>query len=248
MTEHELLPPDMLEAYGELQNLLLAIEDVNSFLHEVAVLAAEVFTPSAACGITLRRDGEVRTAARSNELAVRIDELQYGRGVGPCLQALHTGQPVIATDLSADDRWGDYRLHAIAHGVGACMCLPLTAHHTTIGALNLFITHPHNFTDSEVSRATAFAGQASGAVSIALRVANQTTLEGQLRDALASRAVIDQALGLVMGQLRCTAEHAFATLREASINRNVKMRAIAAEVIQNMTGHPAQPSRPFVQR
>jgi AmiR/NasT family two-component response regulator len=49
--------------------------------------------------------------------------------------------------------------------------------------------------------------------------------------ALASRSVIDQAVGIVMAQRRCTAEDAFATLLTVSQRRNVKLRAVAAELV-----------------
>jgi GAF domain-containing protein len=241
-------PSDLTAAYGELQNLLIASSAIEDFLRELAVLAAGVIPPSAACGITLRRDNQLITAAASSELASQVDELQYGRGDGPCLQALRTGKVVMVPDLAVDDRWGDYRLHAIAHGVAASLSIPLSVGETTVGALNLYSTLRHNFSESEVVRVTAFAGQASGAISLVLRQANQVELEGQLREALSSRTVIDQALGLVMGERRCTAREAFAVLREASQNRNVKLQIVAAELIETMTGFPAEFPRPFVQR
>ena len=238
---------DLAAAYGELQNLVISGAEVDDFLRELAMLAAGVLTPAAACGITLRRDNQFVTAAASSELASQVDELQYGRGNGPCLQALRTGQIVTVTDLAADDRWGDYRLHAIAHGVAASLSVPLTVDHATLGALNLYSTEAHTFTDAEVRRVTAFAGQASGALSLVLRQANQAVLEGQLKDALAARSTIDQALGLIMGQQRCNAETAFAVLREASQNRNIKLHSVAADLIETMTGYPPQPPRPFLE-
>jgi hypothetical protein len=50
------------------------------------------------------------------------------------------------------------------------------------------------------------------------------------RRALASRAVIDQALGIIMAQERCPSTHAFAVLRNASQNRNTKLRDIARQI------------------
>ena len=242
------LMPDLASAYGELQNLLIATADVSDFLHELANLAAAVIEPVASCGITLRRDGQPMTVAASGDLANQVDELQYGRGVGPCLQALHTGEIVAVEDLSAEDRWGDYPVHAIARGVAGSLSVPLIAAGTSVGALNLYTTIAHQFSAAEISQASAFAAQASGALTLVLRQANQAVLEGQLREALSSRAVIDQAIGVVMGERKCSASEAFEVLREASQHRNVKLQAVAAGLIQTMTGHPAQPPRPFTQR
>lgn len=239
---------DLASAYGELQNLLIDTPDVNGFLRDLAGLAVALIAPIASCGITLRRDGQPMTVAASGDLASLVDELQYGRGVGPCLEALHTGHIVVVADLAADDRWGDYRLHAIASGVGGSLSIPLTTGSTPVGALNLYTTQPHAFSAAEITQATAFAAQASGALTLVTRQANQAVLEGQLREALSSRAVIDQALGILMGQRECSSADAFAILRAQSQHRNVKLQFVAAELIQKVTGAPAQPPRPFTQR
>jgi GAF domain-containing protein len=240
--------PDLASAYGELQNLLIDTPDVNNFLRDLAGLAVALIAPIDSCGITLRRDGQPMTVAASGDLASLVDELQYGRGVGPCLEALHTGHIVVVSDLATDERWGDYRLHAIANGVSGSLSIPLTAGSAPVGALNLYTTQPHDFTAAEIGQATAFAAQASGALTLVMRQANQAVLEGQLREALSSRAIIDQALGILMGQRQCSAADAFAILREQSQHRNVKLQTVAAELIQTVTGAPAQPPRPFTQR
>lgn len=100
---------------------------------------------------------------------------------------------------------------------------------------------PHAF-DSHVDRAQAFATQAAAALTVVVRQADQVRLSDQLRQALESRAVIDQALGIVMAQNRCDEAAAFAVLRNASQNRNKKLRDVAATVIESVTGRP--PARP----
>ena len=84
-------------AYGELQNLLLHGSDLADFLSQVAILAASVLA-GVSCGITLRRDREVATVATSDSFASHVDEIQYGRGQGPCLQALHSSLEVLVED------------------------------------------------------------------------------------------------------------------------------------------------------
>jgi hypothetical protein len=95
---------ELAAAYSELQNLLLEGSDVTAFLDQVTRLAAAV-APATACSITMRRDQQVTTAASSDNLALAVDEIQYGRGQGPCLEALHTGRVVPVPDLAADVRW-----------------------------------------------------------------------------------------------------------------------------------------------
>lgn len=240
--------PDLASAYAELQNLLISTSELNEFLDELAALAVAVITPVASCGITLRRDGQPMTVAASSPLAREIDELQYGRGMGPCLQAMRTGKMVAVTDLAAENRWGDYPSHAMERGVAGSLSLALTSGSASVGAMNLYTTAAHVFSNAEIAQATAFAGQASGALSLVIRHATQLTVESQLREALASRAVIDQAIGAIMGHRQCSAADAFAFLRETSQQQNVKLHNVAAALIETITGHPPGPPRPFTQR
>jgi AmiR/NasT family two-component response regulator len=62
---------------------------------------------------------------------------------------------------------------------------------------------------------------------------------------MASRTTIDQALGILMGQLHCTADDAFAVLRNMSQDTNTKLREVAAAIITRTTGAPPRPSPPI---
>ncbi|MEO7260428.1 MAG: GAF and ANTAR domain-containing protein [Jatrophihabitantaceae bacterium] len=228
--------------------MLLDGPDVGRFLQHAAELATTMVVPPAACGIALRRDDQLSTVAHSGELAIQADEIQYGRGQGPCLESVRTAMIIHVADLATDERWPSYRSHALAHGVRSSLSLPLIVDGYSVGALNLYIATPHDFHGAEVAQASAFAAQTSIALTIVLRHADQVALEDQLRTTLATRAVIDQALGIVMGQRACTASDAFAVLREASQHRNRKLHEIAAELIETITGQPPQPPRPFIRR
>ncbi|MEX5710186.1 GAF and ANTAR domain-containing protein [Parafrankia sp. FMc6] len=238
--------PDLAAAYVELTALLLSTADVVGFLEQLAVLAADVVVPPASCGITLRRDHQPYTVATSDELAEQLDEVQYGGGQGPCLDALRTGTVIEVTDMAAEIRWGTFPGHALAHGVRGSLSLPLFQHSASIGALNLYFRHPCVLTNAERHRAEGFARQATIALNVVLRHAEQATLSDQLRRALSSRAVIDQAIGILMAQQRCTAEDAFAILRQTSQNSNRKLRDVAAALIKAVTGQPPQPPPGFI--
>lgn len=240
-------PLDLAAAHVERQSLILDGPDVADFLYELAVLAAAI-VPGTHCGITLRRDGQLATVASSDEVAMQMDELQYLGGRGPCLSAMHEGARIEVPDLSAETRWGDYAGHALSNGVRSVFSLPLTLDGDTRGALNLFAVTPHAFTDADLTRAEAFTRQATTALTILLRHAATRALDDELRDALATRAVIDQALGILMVTRKISSHEAFEILRHTSQTTNRKVSAIAAELIETMTGHPPEPPRPLTQR
>ena len=233
-------------AAAELQELLLATEDITGFLDELAALTVRVLSGDLSCGITLRRDGSATTVASSDTRASQVDEIQYGHHEGPCLRSMGTGQVVVVEDLATDDRWSDYQMPALAHGVRSSLSLPLHADGGVIGhadggvmgALNIYATQPRAFGPHQQEVARRFADEASRGLALAVRMAERTEMTAHLQTALASRAVIDQALGIIMGQNRCTSHEAFEILRTASQHRNVKLRDIAVQMVTAVSGQP----------
>jgi GAF domain-containing protein len=225
-------------AVAELQQLLLTTDDITDFLNRLTALTVEVLSGDLSCGITLRRDRRAITVASSDDRAAQVDEIQYGHDAGPCLRSLATGEPVVVDDLADDHRFGGYRLPALGHGIRSSISMPLHVGGGVVGALNVYATAPHAFGAHEQEIGARFADEASRALALALRMAEHSEMSVHLQNALASRAVIDQALGVVMGQNRCTADEAFEVLRTASQNRNVKLRDIAAEIVTAVSGQP----------
>jgi GAF domain-containing protein len=228
------------------QTLLVSTPKVEDFLAEVAGLAANVVVPPASCGITTHYNGMPRTIATSDQRAALADEEQYGHGEGPCLESMDTGQVVAVDDQSSDQRWPAYRTAALDLGVQCSLSYPLSVQGESVGALNLYgFDRPHGFTEDDRRRAAGFASQAASAMAVAIRFSRTAETASQLEQALHSRSVIDQAIGVLMGQQRCDAEAAFALLRTHSQNNNRKLRDVAADIISRITGKPPIDSRAF---
>lgn len=236
---------DVAASVTELQNLLLATSGVADFLNEVAVLAARTVAPDLSCGITLQPDERPVTVGSSDVRAAQVDELQYEVDDGPCLRAMTGEKQVIIADTLGPERWGGFSARAAANGIRSTLSLPLTASGIT-GALNLYAPVPDAFGEAEIQRAEIFAASASAALALSSRQASAAALTSQLREALASRAVIDQAIGVIMAQERCSSDKAFTILRNASQNRNTKLRDIAHQIVTSVSGQPPQPT-PFGQ-
>lgn len=235
-------PLGVAAAVAELQATLLSTESLERFLYELTVLAVRAVDPGRlSCGITLQMDGQPATVASSDETAMRLDEIQYGLDSGPCLQALHTGQPVHVHDMSTETRWDPYPAHVLAQGGRALLSLPLVVKGTTFGAMNLYAYRAGAFGEAATARASQLAAQAAGAVGMAVRLSAQTALTEQLKEALASRTVIAQATGIVMAQQQCDPEEAFRVLRKASQDGNVKLREVAAKIV---AAYPPAAARP----
>jgi len=232
--------------FQRLQAVMLSARGIESFLQQLSELATGAADQSISCGITARRDGRPLTVASSDERANALDESQYAVAEGPCLHSLATGVPVLISDVDQEIRWPDYLPAARAQGLRCSLSLPLTVDGSTVGAMNLYgFAEPGIFTGPVRHRCEVFAGQASGALQLTLgRTADHELLD-QLDQALASRTTIDQAIGILMGQQRCTADEAFTLLRKRSQGGQQKLRNVATDLITRVTGQPPQPGKPF---
>jgi GAF domain-containing protein len=246
--EHEADVNGEFAAAGNLKELhgaLLSTQSVEEFLHEMAVLAARLVSGGLACGMATEPNGKPVTVACSDPLAARVDQMQYELDDGPGLHAMRGGQVVRIEDTAEEARWPEFEMQAASRGIRSCLALPLNADGKPVGALNLYAREASAFGAAEARRAENFAENASGALSLAIKLSSHATLIEQLRSSLASRGVIDQALGIIMAREHCTQDRAFAILRSASQNRNVKLRDLASAVVTSVTGEPPQPSPPF---
>lgn len=130
---------------------------------------------------------------------------------------------------------GDYPAHALAEGVRSSLSTPMTAGRTHVGASTPYAPTADVFGEQQQRDAAVLTATATGAVATVLRLGAQVQLSGQLRTGLSTRSVIDQALGIMISNRRCSRDEAFAYLRTASQHRNIELRDIATELLQTMT-------------
>jgi GAF domain-containing protein len=236
------------EELTELQNALLKTDSVEQFLHELAVLAVRSVAGGDAmsCGMALRSPGRPATAAAcSDSLASEADRVQYQSGDGPALDAVRHVRPVNVRDTGSADRWPRFCRQAASLGIRSCYAAPLVNDGEPVGALVLYARRPGAFGPEEAKQADRFARHASGALTLSMRMASCADQNDQLRSSIMSRAVIDQALGVIMATERCPQDKAFALLRSVSQNTNVKLRDLAATIVTRVSGEPPRPTTPF---
>jgi GAF domain-containing protein len=237
---------DVSAVFQRLQSLLLTASGVEGFLQRLTELAPNAVEIPLSCGITARRDGQPLTVASSDEQASRLDESQYQAAAGPCLHTLKTGETASIPDITTEQRWPAYLQVAREQGLRSSLSLPLAVDGSTVAAMNLYsFTAPGVFDKQVQRRCQVFATLAGGALQLATGRAADRQLMDQLEEALASRTIIDQAMGIVMGQQQCSAEEAFALLRMRSQSSQRKLREVATDLIVRVSGQPPQNGRRF---
>jgi GAF domain-containing protein len=216
----------------ELTGLLLEDASLLDLLEQVLALTAEAVTSCAAVSVTVvDDDGGYTTAAASSDDARAIDAAQYELLEGPCIDALRSGEVHRVGDLAAEERWPAFRERARSLGYRTVLAVPLRAGADVVGALNVFADGPDGLTDRDVALAGRIAAPAAATLANGRAYGRVSRLAAQLEQAMASRAAIEQAKGILMAQQRCSAEEAFAILRRLSQATNRKLRDVAAEVV-----------------
>ncbi|MFL6096318.1 MAG: GAF and ANTAR domain-containing protein, partial [Blastococcus sp.] len=207
----------MEELLRELSRVALVGRTLTEVLSDVTRIAAQGIPGAESSSITLIRDDKAFTAAHYGEMALAADELQYEKGYGPCIDAGRGGVLLRIDDVRTEVRWPDYMAHVQETGVRSSLSVPLPYQGSSIGALNNYSTEPAAFATPESLRAGLEVAEV-----IAVAVANADAhwqLGEQARNmglAMQSRAVIEQAKGVLMAQRHIDADQAFEILREAS--------------------------------
>lgn len=200
-------------------------------LMRVAHFAEQAVPATAMTGITMLVDGRAKTAVFTDEAAPEIDSAQYETGIGPCLDAFRHGRIVRIDDTTKDDQWVPFSEAAAAFGVRSTLSIPLVANHEGLGAMNLYSRTPNGFSDKDEEVAAQYGVQAAIVLANAQAYWDAHLLSQNLAAAMQSRAVIEQAKGILMGVQRCSADEAFQILVRASQRENRKLREIADDIV-----------------
>ncbi|MCW2740929.1 MAG: Two-component response regulator, AmiR/NasT family, consists of and RNA-binding antiterminator [Blastococcus sp.] len=219
-------------AFEELGRISLAEHSLESVLQTVTALVTRVLPGEPVTSVTIVDGDRPRTVAANGELAVRLDEVQYRLGDGPCLSAATTGRTSEIVDTSRAADWPEFAAEAAAVGCGSVLSFPLPVREKVSGALNVY---NRTFTVADARTRELLSRFADYAV---VPVSNmylyETAVERaeHLAAALDSRAVIDQAKGILMERFKLTPDQAFQALTRVSMQTNTKVRDIAERFVR----------------
>jgi GAF domain-containing protein len=225
--------PQFEEAVAALSRYFVGNQTLGESLHQVTELALQALPQAAHVGITLLVDGKLKTSVFTHPEVPEIDQAQYRTGDGPCVDAYREASAHRITSTLDPGRWQPFRDSAAAHGVLSTMSLPLLTHDGAIGALNMYADTERAFDDDDIEVGMLFATQAAFLLANAQAYWDARTLSENLEQAMVSRATIEQAKGIIMSSMGCGADEAMDILIRQSQQQNIKLRELAAELVQN---------------
>jgi hypothetical protein len=213
----------MLEASRRL-SAALTPADLDETLAKITAAAVEVLPDVTYASITIKHaDGRLETVAPTDDLLCDIDAAQYELQEGPCYEAATETVHVTAPHLAQDPRFPRYAPVATAAGIQAQAGIRLFDAPESNGALNLYAEQPGAFEDLG-SLGELFAHQSAMALAYARQIS-------QLNEAVRTRQLIGEAVGVVMERYNLDDARAFGLLTRLSQESNTKLRAVAESLL-----------------
>jgi len=229
---------DLADRTAALLSLTAATEERS--LSQLTELAAGQVAGCIAANVAIWQHGEVMARASSHPEPSRLVDVQLASGRGPLLEAMAGGGPVSCADTLTESRWPEFATAALRMGIRSCFVL--TYRGRALVTLSLYGVRPRSIDPDQVRLAELLVAYAGALVGAVADYGDSRRLADQLRDAAGSRAIVDQAKGILMHALGCTADDALERMRQVSQRTNLRATEVAQRIIDAHVS-PADRSR-----
>jgi transcriptional regulator with GAF, ATPase, and Fis domain len=228
----------VLDAVVSLVDTLLEDFDVVDLLTELTEHCAQLLDVASAGFLLADPLGQLRLLAATTEQARELELFQLQADEGPCVECYATGQPVSIADLhAAAGRWPRFVPAALDAGFASVHAVPMRAAGIVLGALGLFGTDAGKLDDADRLVAQTLAHIACVAI-LQEHAPTPSTVIPQLRSALTSRVIVEQAKGLLRETLDISVEDAFTQLRTYARANGEHLTDIARRLMADRHARP----------
>lgn len=219
-------------AIAELALIRVDAVPTEETLRRVAELARSSLGHVLDVSFTLLEEGQPRSVVFTGALAVDLDERQYEMGFGPCVDAARTCRTIAISADSDDSPYRDFARLAARAGVQYSVAVGMRITERIACAMNVYCRAEPADAPDFMEHAEIFSAYATVVINNLVRYNEATDHAANLLKAMESRAVIEQAKGIIMARDRCTPDDAFDTLRRISQQQNVKLRNVAEAIVE----------------
>ncbi|ALG10853.1 GAF and ANTAR domain-containing protein [Kibdelosporangium phytohabitans] len=241
VADRDTSPGPLAEQFALLTTSLLTTKTAAGVLQELSMAAVRFLPGADMVSVTLRdADGRLHTPVATDQLAVRLDHVQYDNRRGPCADAVDPAGPAfsLSNDLASNDLWPEFAAASVDLGFHAVLstALPRDPQPPELsGALNVYSRNKQAFNAADRDVMLLLATHGSLALSTSRAITTAQLQAEHLRKAIDSRDVIGQAKGILMQRRKITADAAFDVLRETSQSLNVKLADLAKTLADRHT-------------
>ncbi|SFW86979.1 GAF and ANTAR domain-containing protein [Amycolatopsis australiensis] len=227
------------EVTGALESLTAALDTEDDFavlLNKTCAQVVNAVPGVDEATITLLTGGRPTTIASTSDVTTALDHDQYAAGHGPCIEAATTGKLVRVPVTDAATKWPDFARDAATAGFGSFLSAPLVVSEEHSGGVNCYSRQGDGFAELDEKLLDLYTSAVTPTLRVYSRYQQARDTVEHLRTALHSRAVIDQAKGILMAVRQVSADKAFTLLVEQSQRENRKVRDLAVQLVCQATG------------
>jgi GAF domain-containing protein len=224
---------DVRHALHELGKLRFGEMRVEDAMHQIVQTTHAIFSVDGAGLMLADADHNLRNAAVSDARIGHLEELQLRHREGPCIAAFEDKVLVGAEDLTLDLRWPAFSRDAVSHGVRAVLASPIPYNQDAVGVVAVVSEKIRPWAPEVELALLAFTDLAALLIATMLLGEQQTELTTQLQAALNSRAIIEQAKGVLIGRQGIPAHEAYEQLRAQARAERRKLAIVSADLVRN---------------
>ena len=224
---------DVHQALTELGKLRFGEMRVEDAMHEIVQTTHAIFDVDGAGLMLADAEHQLRNVAVSDDRLRHLEELQVRHHEGPCIAAFDDKELIGVEDLAEDARWPLFSAAAVDRGVRAVLASPLPYNQDAVGVVTVLSEQAHPWSAEGELALLAFTDLAALLIASMMQGQQQSELAAQLQTALDSRAVIEQAKGVLIGQQGMSARAAYEQLRAQARSQRRKLTVVSAEVVRS---------------
>jgi GAF domain-containing protein len=224
---------DVRQALKELGRLRFGEMRVEEAMHQIVQTTHAIFSVDGAGLMLADAEHHLLNAAVSDPRMKHLEELQIRHQEGPCISAFEDKQLVCAEDLTQEIRWPSFSPHAVARGVGAVLASPIPYNQDAVGVVVVMSEQPRPWSAEAELALLAFTDLAALLIATMMMGEQQTELAAQLQSALNSRAIIEQAKGVLIERQGLSAHAAYQQLRAQARCERRKLAVVSAELVRS---------------
>lgn len=227
----------LIEVFVELADTLVDDYDIIDFLHTLTEATVELLDAQAAGLMLADERGHVQVVASSSDESRILELFELQHEEGPCIDSYRKGSPVTNIEATAaDSRWPGFGEAIKASSFTSVHALPMRLRTEVIGAMNIFLARPGALSDEDIALGQGLADIATIGLLQERLGAEKSVLADQLKGALSSRVLIEQAKGIYAERHHVTVPDAFTTIRTHARTTGQPLRIVAAQIIEGTFG------------
>jgi transcriptional regulator with GAF, ATPase, and Fis domain len=239
MTEPAGREGDVLDAVVSLVDSLLHDFDVVELLTQLSERCVHLLDVASAGLLLADPNRQLRLMAATSDRTRDLELFQLQADQGPCLDCYATGRPVSVGDLHAETRrWPQFVDAATRAGFASVHAVPMRAAGLVLGALGLFGTTAGELNDADLAVGQTLAHIATVAI-VQERAPTPDRVLPQLRSALTSRTVVEQAKGFLRADLDLSIDESFVLLRRYALASGQHLTDIARSLVSDRSSRRA---------